>query len=295
MTQMEDELVKLIFELIDEKHKLDTIIAVTGRTLDDGTTQLPSAGADPNKMWVTTPDGHVMQVWGMQGIKDEPNIAVEIRPNIFNELRIDRIIEGETTRTFGAAGPSLSVPDRAADLIREMVNTRRLKHMRVKASNPTALTVFVPSGYYEWQGVLRFWAGGAVTVTATATSNKHRMTLITLNRDTGALAVTNGDDFGTVQSIGESQLAAISSAPEHLRLAGVRVANGQTTITEDDIVEARTVFSQWPGYTIYPTTIAGEMTIPAGYRTADWVGSMLVTGKLTVHGGVRNIPRKVAA
>ncbi len=286
MAQFENEFKQLIYEMVDERRQQLTKIAKTGRLLDNGTLQRPSVGAEPGKAWVTLGDDHAIQVWGIQRIKDEANITVELFPNINGELRIDAILESETVRTFGSGAASLSVPDRAANLIREVVNTRRLEHMRIRASTPQALTVYVPAGYYDWQGVLRFWSGGSITITATATSNKHRMTLVTLNRSTGLLAVTNGDDFGTVQSIGEAQLAAISVGAEHLRLGGARVANGQTTITENDIVEARVIVGQWQGFNTFFPTIDGEMTIASGQR-ASWYGKIIITGKFVIEGDLR--------
>lgn len=289
-----DELVSLIYDVINFKFKDETIIAQTGRLLDDGSLTL-TAGAEPGKIWVTMANGQAHQVWAIQGIALRHNITVEIRYNIHDELYVDRLAEAENVRTFGSGALSMSVPDRAAELVRESIATKNLQHMRIQASNPVDLSVFLPAGYFEWQGAVRYWGGGAVAITAPSTSLKHRMTLVSLDRNTLTLTATNGNEFGTVQSIGEPQLNDIAVGAEHLRLGGARVANGQTTIGYNDIVDGRMVFSQWPGFTLYPTTIPGEMTIPSGYRAGDWVGSMSITGKLTVHGGTRNIPRKVAA
>ncbi len=282
-----DELIDLIYEVIDFKYRNETIIAQTGRLLDDGSLTLTD-GADPGKVWVTMANGQAHQVWALQSVALYHNITVEVRYNIHEELFIDRIAEAENVRTFGAGAPAMSIPERPADLIRETINTARLRHMRIQASDPLDLSVFLPSAYYEWQGVVRYWGGGAVVITAPATSDKHYMVLISLNRNTNILTATNGTEFSTIQSIGEPQLNDIVAGVEHLRLGGPRVANGQTTIATADIVDGRMIFSQWPGYTVYPIDIPadGEMDIPAGYRT-EWYGKHTISGKLTISGDLR--------
>jgi len=280
-----EEIVQLIYEVIDFKYKDETTLAKTGRLLDDGSLTL-TAGTEPGKVWVTLANGHAIQVYRGGRVKMHHNITVEVRYNINQELYVDRVSDAENIRLFGEATPTLSVPDRAASLIRELVTTARLEHMRIQANNPVDLGVFLPADYYEWQGVVRYWGGGSIAVTAPGTTAKHWMVLISLDRNTNTLTATTGSEFGQQQSIGEPQLNDIAVGAEHLRLGGARVANGQTTVGFNDIVDGRMVFSQWPGFTLYPTTIPGEMTIPSGYRS-EWWGKIVVTGKVIIEGDLR--------
>ncbi len=282
-----DEIIQLIYDVINFKYKDETIIAKTGRLLDDGSLTL-RAGAELGKVWVTMANGQPHQVWALQGVADYHNITVEVRYNIHEELFIDRITEAENIRAFGAGAPVLSIPQVPSELDRRVIETKNLAALRIRANNPVDLGVFVPESYYEWQGIVRLFGSGSIAVTAPSTVGTHWMVLITLNRNTNALVATTGTEYGTVLSIGLPQLNEIDLGAEHLRLGGARVANGQTIVTTDDVVDGRLIFSQWPGYTLFPSDVptGGELDIPVGYRTETW-GKITWSGKVTISGGLR--------
>ena len=110
----------------------------------------------------------------------------------------------------------------------------------VKAAPLTGLQVGVAQGAYLHGASLRWWGGGAITLTPPASANQWRWTMIALDVEAGALLALNGTaqvvtaplDRATIPSLG------LSGA---IPLAALRLRNGQTELDEDDFEDLR-----WP-------------------------------------------------
>lgn len=110
----------------------------------------------------------------------------------------------------------------------------------VKAAPLGGLVVGVAQGAYLHGGSLRWWGGGAITLTPPGSANQWAWIVIGLDAEAGVLVAVNGSalvvsaplDAATIPTIG------LGSA---IALAAVRVRNGQTELDDDDFEDLR-----WP-------------------------------------------------
>ena len=110
----------------------------------------------------------------------------------------------------------------------------------IKAAPLGGLQVGVAQGAYLHGGSLRWWGGGAITLSAPASANQWRWTLIGLDAEAGALVAVNGAALVVTAPLDAATIPVLITGGI-IPLAALRVRNGQTELDEDDFEDLR-----WP-------------------------------------------------
>jgi hypothetical protein len=108
----------------------------------------------------------------------------------------------------------------------------------IKAEPLAGLTVGVAQGAYWYRGALRWWGGGAITLTPPATANQWAWVGVGLDPAAGALVAVSGTAIVVSAPLEPSTIPAIGLSGA-IPLAAVRVRNGQTELDEADFEDLR--------------------------------------------------------
>jgi hypothetical protein len=190
------------------------------------------------KYYVRFAEGNFAQVYHRGRVAPVPDLPVEVGIDSAGNAVIlggdpDRVGMFDGSHEVGphshARGSGLEFP----------VDTRLLTP--IKAAPLGGLVVGVAQGATLHGGSLRWWGGGAITVTAPGSANQWRWTVIGLDAEAGSLVAINGAAISVVAPLDVATIPAIWGASPAIALAAVRVRNGQTELDEDDFEDLR-----WP-------------------------------------------------
>lgn len=106
----------------------------------------------------------------------------------------------------------------------------------------TGLVLGISTGFYKDRGVLRYFSGDTIDLTAKLppTANYHRWAIIGLDTNSGVLTAYTSDEQFEFIDLNESDVPNIDIGDD-LPLCFVRLLNGQTEIAESEIVDLRYV------------------------------------------------------
>ncbi|MCC6801539.1 MAG: hypothetical protein IT319_01545 [Anaerolineae bacterium] len=108
----------------------------------------------------------------------------------------------------------------------------------VKAAPLAGLTVEVAQGAYRYQGALRWWSGGTITLTPPGSAHTWAWVEIGLDPETEALVSASGSPVVVSAPLEPSTIPVIALTGA-IPLAAVRVRNGQTELDEADFEDLR--------------------------------------------------------
>jgi hypothetical protein len=108
----------------------------------------------------------------------------------------------------------------------------------MKAAPLGGLRVGVAQGAYLHGGALRWWGGGAVTVTPPGSAHTWAWVVIGLDAEAGALVAVTGAAVVVSAPLDPATIPAITLAGA-IPLAAARVRNGQTELDEADFEDLR--------------------------------------------------------
>ncbi len=185
------------------------------------------------------------------------------------------VIRGLATRINYPANPWMGmVPSHASQHLRldfgqgghdpVDVDVRMFWNLRASQQSTPDMTVYVMYGKWDYAGTIMFFVGGtSPTIIAPTSVNERRCDLLYLN-SSNALAVVTGTP--------EVLLYSLPTRPAMPAAGGLPIAflysyYGQTTITEEEIEDARLAFGASGAGAITPHAIDGAQHTVAG-RTA---------------------------
>jgi len=108
----------------------------------------------------------------------------------------------------------------------------------VKAEALGGLAVGVAQGAYLYGTALRWWGGGAITLTPPAGANQWAWVLVGIDPAAQGLVAVSGSAISVTAPLDPSTLAAIPFAG-YIPLAAVRLSHGQTELDEADFEDLR--------------------------------------------------------
>ncbi len=190
---------------------------------------------NPAKYYVRFAEGNFAQVYHRGRVAPVPDLPVEVGTDSAGNLVIlggdpDRAGMFDGSHEVGlhshARGSGLEFP----------VDLRLLTP--VKAAPLGGLMVGVAQGAYLHGGSLRWWGGGAITLTAPASANQWAWTVVGIDADANTLVAVNGSALAVVAPLDPATLPAIPLAGA-IPLAALRLRNGQTELDEDDFEDLR--------------------------------------------------------
>ncbi|MFN8563602.1 MAG: hypothetical protein U0703_18750 [Anaerolineae bacterium] len=190
---------------------------------------------DAAKYYVRFADGSFAQVYHRGRASPVPDLPVEVG---FDSAGNMAIMGGDPDRAglFDGAhevGPHSHARGTGLEF---GIDTRLLTP--VKAALLSGLTVSVAQGAYLHNGALRWWGGGAITVTPPGSANQWAWVVIGLDAAAGTLIAVSGAAVVVSAPLEPSTVPAIRLAGA-IPLAAVRVRNGQTELDEDDFEDLR--------------------------------------------------------
>ncbi len=189
------------------------------------------------KYYVRFAEGNFAQVYHRGRVAPVPDLPVEVGTDSAGNAVIlggdpDRVGLFDGSHEVGphshARGTGLEFP----------VDLRLLTP--VKAAPLGGLQVGVAQGAYLHGGSLRWWGSGAITLTAPASANQWRWTLIGLDTEAGTLVAVNGSAQVVTAPLDAATIPALVTGGI-IPLAAVRVRSGQTELDDDDFEDLR-----WP-------------------------------------------------
>ncbi|MEO8397041.1 MAG: hypothetical protein ABI700_28860 [Chloroflexota bacterium] len=192
---------------------------------------------NPSKYYVRFAEGNFAQVFHRGRVAPVPDLPVEVGTDSAGNAVIlggdpDRAGMFDGAHEVGphshARGSGLEFP----------VDLRLLTP--VKAAPLGGLTVGVAQGAYLHGGSLRWWGGGAITLTPPASANQWTWTVIGLDAEANALIAVSGSALVVTAPLDRATLPTLALAGA-IPLAAVRVRNGQTELDDDDFEDLR-----WP-------------------------------------------------
>jgi hypothetical protein len=203
----------------------------------DGVYQVTVA-ENPAKYYVRFAEGNFAQVYHRGRVAPVPDLPVEVGTDSAGNAVIlggdpDRAGLFDGSHEVGphshARGSGMEFP----------VDPRLLTPVR--AAPLGGLRVSVAQGAYLHGGSLRWWGGGAITLTPPASANQWAWTVIGLDAEAGTLVAISGAALTVVAPHEPATKPAIWNVTPAIPLAAVRVRHGQTELDEDDFEELR-----WP-------------------------------------------------
>lgn|GEM_PF-3354228 len=207
--------------------------ATLGYTVDGAyTVSVPGNGA---KYYARFSDGSFAEVYHRGRAAPTPDLPVEIG---FDSAGNMVILGGDPERTslFADAhevGPHSHARGGGMEF---PIDPRLLTPL--KATPLGGLSVGVAQGAYWYGGSLRWWGGGAISLTPPSGANTWRWTVIGLDAEARALLAANGAAMVVSAPLDVATLPAIGLAGA-IPLAAVRVRNGQTELDEADFEDLR--------------------------------------------------------
>lgn len=245
---------------------------------------------DTGYVWFTVKDNNREAYPALCKIKAQLGAPVLARRNkLTRGLEIFDIDPQAALDEYGEAASTLLVPDRAGELVREVVPGRNLLPGRLRLADAGGVWIHLEPFHYLTSTGTVYFPGGDLDLTAyePPTPNTWYWVKVGVDPATNAPVAVAGTAQSVLLPLEESQLAAISSG-NYVPCAGVKLRNAQTTIAlESDIADCRLwltgLGSGAGGIVTQPNTISGTETIVAG-RNAVLAGDITVTGSLTVDG-----------
>lgn len=187
------------------------------------------------KYYVRFPDGSFAQVQHRGRVSPVPDLPVEVG---FDSAGNMVIVGGDPERAGmfdGTHEVGLHSHARGSGMAFD-IDPRLLTPVRAEPLG--GLVVGVTQGAYLHGAALRWWGGGAITVTPPGSANQWAWTVIGLDAEAGALVAANGAAVVVSAPLEPSTIAAIPLAGA-IPLAAVRVQHGQTELDEDDFEDLR--------------------------------------------------------
>jgi hypothetical protein len=277
---MTDELRLEIQRARDERQEgtlqdfVNLLLVVATTVAVDGTTR-----AGTNRTWVVEKGGRQPKaVWGSITRANVDVLMIRIPGN---ELMILAVFLPDATDVWGESAPTVAMPPLDFRLLRGMLPSFRFEPGAVTLPNPVdGLYVYV----YPFAHRGGAWLGGRKLTVNNAATDEQTLTIVSINTLDNTVALTEGATtyplarLATANEIFEE--AATIETPEHYsRRAVVRLRDGQTTLTDADIVDIREWADgglQEPLTVAGPTTLTlatGEITVTQTYHLVDTEGA----------------------
>ena len=192
---------------------------------------------NPSKYYVRFAEGNFAQVYHRGRVAPVPDLPVEVGTDSAGN---PVILGGDPDRAglFGGShevGPHSHARGSGMEF---PLDPRLLTP--IKAAPLGGLQVGVAQGAYLHGGSLRWWGGGAITLTPPASANQWAWAVIGIDAEANALVAINGTALAIVAPLDLATIPAIALGGA-IPLAAVRVRNGQTELDEDDFEDLR-----WP-------------------------------------------------
>lgn len=257
----------------------------------------PKDGLEMPYVWVRFEEnGEAVRAINLKVSSRMPNVRVHVARSALNgQLTVLGLAE-ETAVELGDIAPTLNIPDRIADLILELLDTNRIKPLRVSPGED-AFDVDVAPGFYWYQGELRAWMGGTINIATSVPGgfNTKRPVLIGIDPDTETLVSYDGTvAFMTVPPLDGKMFteAVIAQTVEDAAMpAVVWIACIPLTVNDGDWVDYfRTTALQFVagnGTSITAGIALNDLTdviitTPAADDELYFNGTNWVNGKITV-------------
>lgn len=154
----------------------------------------PMDGLEQPYVWVRFEEnGEAVRVINLKVSGRMPNVRVHVGRALNGELTVIGLAEENATE-LGDIAPTLNTPDRIADLILELLDTNRIKPLRVSPGT-AAFDVDVAPGFYWHQGELKAWVGDTINIASSVPGgfNTKRPVLIGIDTTTETLVSYDGD------------------------------------------------------------------------------------------------------
>lgn len=190
---------------------------------------------DAAKYYVRFADGSFAQVYHRGRASPVPDLPVEVG---FDSAGNMVITGGDPDRAGLFAGAHEVGPHSHArgSGLEFDIDTRLLTP--VKAAPLAGLTVSAAQGAYRHNGALRWWGGGAITLTPPGSANQWAWVVIGLDAAASALVAVNGTAVVVSAPLEPSTIPAIPLGGA-IPLAAVRLRNGQTELDESEFEDLR--------------------------------------------------------
>ncbi len=244
---------------------------------------------DTGYVWFTVKDNDRESYPALCKIKAQPGAPVLARRNKRTRgLEIFDIDPQAALDEYGAAATTLLVPDRAGELVREVVPGRNLLPGRVRITDAGGLFVHIEPFHYMSAEGPKFFPGGDLNLTAyvPGAANTWCWAKVGVDAATNEPTAVAGTAQSVLLELTENKLADVTF-DNKVPCSGVKVRNGQTAITlESDFADCRvwlTGLASAGGILMQPSVLSGTQVIPSG-KNAVFAGDITVTGSLTVNG-----------
>jgi len=196
----------------------------------DGSVQLTTSDLRANEVWVTFHDDPRQVVAALcLKVKKEINMPVIVQTNIDGRWEIVGIDNEPAMQTFGEAAPTLNVPDRIGELVKEIVLDKNIQPGRVRASGNGDMLVWIePFFVHDF-----YWTGGLFDLTSyrPATANTQAWVVVGVNATDGTGYAVTGTEYSLAFTMNASQMVDNAIAQGVIPLWGWVLFNGQTSIT----------------------------------------------------------------
>jgi hypothetical protein len=209
--------------------------ATLGYSIDGAyTVSVPGNGA---KYYARFPDGSFAEVYHRGRAAPTPDLPVEVG---FDSAGTLVILGGDPERSsLFADAHEVGPHSHARGSGMEFPIDPRLL-MPLKAAPLGGLSVGIAQGAYWYGGSLRWWGGGAITLTPPSGANTWAWVVIALDPEARALIAATGAAVVVSAPLDVATIPAIGLAGA-IPLAAVRLRNGQTELDEADFEDLRFV------------------------------------------------------
>lgn len=231
---------------MENAHFMTQFEGLTGTLDSDGTVnQNPTTGLASGYIWVRPSAGGVpLAVRNVNVRTDIANVPVICERLAGGEYQVRQVEPVKGFIAFGENAPSFNVPDQRGEFMRMVVPPRMLGggRMRLAAENTLVFT-HDDFWYIDSAGNEKFAPAGTHTVTITAPAavssiDQHRITRITFNPDATSpgFVAFNGTSQAVSSPLYAYDIRNVSITAGYISLGAVRVATGDTTITDSSAI-----------------------------------------------------------
>lgn len=243
----------------------------------------PMDGLALGYVWVRFEEnGEAVRVINLKVSGRMPNVRVHVGRALNGELTVIGLAE-ENIAELGDLTPTLNIPDRIADVIMELLDTNRIKPLRVNPGT-TAFDVDIAPGFYWYNGVFKAWAGGTINIAASVPGgfNTKRPVLIGIDLTTDTLVSYDGDViFMTVPPLRGKMFTEVviaqtvvdAAMPDVFWIACVPITVNDTTWNDPFRVTALQ-FTNGSG----AATTSGKVLVSSADTTPDYLSVKLQEG-----------------
>lgn len=213
----------------------------TGIENDDGSYTV--RGDTPGYVWVRIePDGAPKEVLNIQTGADRlHNLRVKMEYNDDGELEIVKVVRQTNDYVSAEVTAHYNAPSMVSDLRQDVLPNRLLKALRPRVDDDGGLVVYVEPGLYVWNGTIQKFEGANITFAASGTSGYKTPYVFGIDGATNTLDSASGTDVLSYFELGDDDFLDLIGSETFYVIGGVAITNGQTAITQDDIVDLRTI------------------------------------------------------